>query len=105
MQFLSTLTRVAWVGVGGGITLLCRDWDAKLASVSFSQPSLERVVGVAGDRAILYAVDGFVDREARHQEPLPGKHRLTEPVLDRNVELRSTEYTVDDVLETSPVML
>ena len=62
-----------------------------------------RVVDVVGDAAVLDALDGFVDDEERHEEPLAGLHRVAEAVLDLDVELRWAKHAVNQVLKLDAV--
>src|SRR5438309_10510276 len=58
---------------------------------------------IAGDRAVLDPLDGFVDNEKRHQKPLTRDDRLPKVVLHFDVATGRAEDAVNQVLKPGAV--
>jgi hypothetical protein len=63
------------------------------------QGGLLGIIRIAGDRPVLYSLDGFVD----YEEPLARNDRMAEPVLDLDLQARGIEDAMDEVLEFGPL--
>lgn len=61
------------------------------------------IVRVIGNRPVSDPVYSFVDHEPGHQEPFARDHRISEAILDLNVELRWIENPVDEVFQLGAV--
>jgi hypothetical protein len=57
------------------------------------------IVYVVSYRAIFDLIDGLIDDEQRHQEPLTRDHRLSEAIFNFDVKLRRPENAVDHVFK------
>ena len=67
------------------------------------KPGLFRVVVEIGNRAVPDALHRFVDCLEWDDKPLPRPDRMSETVVDNEVELRALEDAMEKVLEPHPV--
>src|SRR4051812_3278099 len=67
--------------------------------VSAHQGRRLRIVPVVSNRSILDPTNSLVNHEQRYEEPFTRDHRLSEAILDLDVEPRRLEHTMDQVFE------
>lgn len=83
----------------------CQRKSTEFCIRSTYQPSCLRVINHFGNRPIPNTLNRFVNHMERNQEPLSRLDRISESVLDGQVELRCAEQAVEDVFQFGAIQV